>query len=232
VFRKSLKAAMCVVAAGTALAACGPVKPGAAAIIGHDRITVATVDTAVGRWGRELPKYPEAQQIVAQAQGQPTGEQIPFDPSSPQRSALYQLIEIRAWDELAREQHVSLAPGAVDAFIAAKGGRAGLDAYVLAQGLPTSYDESFARSLLIQQTMLQRYGINPGQPADPQRQQQVLQRLLGDYTGAKRHLGITVNPRFGTFDAKRMSLGPVCFRLSTPDSGTPDSPSGGAKCQV
>jgi hypothetical protein len=232
VFRKTLKAAMCVVAAGTALAACGPVKPGAAAIVGHDRITVATVDSAVDRWGKELPKYPEAQQIVAQAQGQPAGQQVPFDPSSPQRSALYQLIEIRAWDELAREQHVPVAPGQVDAFIASKGGRSGLDAYVLAQGLPTSYDQSFARSLLIQQTMLQRYGVNPGQPVDPQRQQQVLQRLLTDYAGAKRHLGITVNPRFGSFDDKTMGLGPVCPRLSTPDSGTPDGAPGEVKCQV
>ena len=231
-FRKSLKVAVSVLAAGTALAACGPVKPGAAAVIGNDRITVAKLDSAVTQWGRELPKYPEAQQIVAQAQGQQSGQQIPFDPSSPQRSALYQLIEIRAWDELAREQHVSVAPGQVDAFVTSKGGRAGLDAYVLAQGLPTSYADDFARSLLIQQTMLQRYGIAPGQTVDPQKQQQVLQRLLTDYAGAKRHLGITVNPRFGTFDDKTMALGPVCPRLSTPDSGTPDGAPSGVKCQV
>jgi hypothetical protein len=234
VFRKSLKAAVCVLAAGTALAACGPVKPGAAAIIGHDRITVSTVDSAVDRWGKELPKYPEAQQIVAQAQGQQQGQdqQIPYDPSSPQRSALYQLIELRAWDEVAREQHLSVAPGQVDAFIASKGGTAALDAYVLAQGLPTSYDKEFGRTLLIQQTLIGKYGIQPGQQVTAQQQQQVLQRLLRDYTGAKRQLGITVNPRFGTFNDKTLQLGPVCPRLSTPDSGTPDGAAGEVKCQV
>jgi len=231
VFRKSLKAAVCVLAAGTALAACGPLKPGAAAVIGHDRITVAKLDSAVSRWSKELPKYPEAQQIVAQAQGQQSGERVPFDPSSPRRSALYQLIEIRAWDEVAREKNVSIAQGQVDAFVAAKGGRNGLNAYVLAEGLPTSYADSFARSLLIQQTMLQRYGINPGQPVDPSKQAQV-NRLLSDYAGAKRHLGITVNPRFGTFDDKTMSLGAVCPHLSTPDSGTPDGAPSEVKCQV
>ncbi len=230
-FRKSLKAALCVLAAGTALAACGPVKTGAAAVIGHDRITVAKLDSAVTQWGKELPRHPQAQEIVAQAQSQQqSGQQIPFDPSSPQRSALYQLIEIRVWDELAREQHVSVAPGQVDSFVAAKGGQAGLDAYVLAQGLPTSYADDFARTLVIQQAMLQRYGLNPGQAADPQKQQQVIQRLLGDYAGAKRHLGISVNPRFGTFDDKTMALGPVCPRLSTPDSGTPDGAPSEAKC--
>jgi hypothetical protein len=233
VFRKSLKAALCVLAAGTALAACGPVKTGAAAVIGNDRITVAKLDSAVTQWGKELPKHPQAQEIVAQSQGQQqSGQQIPFDPSSPQRSALYQLIEIRVWNELAREQHVSVAPGQVDAFVAAKGGQAGLDAYVLAQGLPTSYAGDFARTLVVQQAMLQRYGLSPGQSADPQKQQQVIQRLLGDYANAKRHLGISVNPRFGTFDDKTMALGPVCPRLSTPDSGTPDGAPSEAKCQV
>jgi hypothetical protein len=217
VFRKSLKATVCVLAAGTSLAACGPVKPGAAAIVGHDRITVAKLDSAVSRWKKELPAHPDAEQIVQSSQ---PGQHVPFDPSSPRRSALYQLIEIRAWDQVAREKHLSVAQGQVDAFVASKGGRGGLDAYVLAEGLPTSYDNAFARSLLIQQLLLQQYGINPGK------------QLLSDYAGAKKHLGITVNPRFGTFDDKTMTLGPVCPRLSTPDSGTSDGVSGEVKCQV
>ncbi|MDN3352520.1 hypothetical protein [Actinomadura sp. DC4] len=230
-FRKSLKAAVSVLAAGTALAACGPAKPGAAAVIGNDRITVATLDSAVSRWSKELPKYPEAQQIVEQAQGQQSGQQVPFDPSSPRRSALFQLIEIRAWDQVAREKSIPASQGQVDAFIASQGGSKDLDAYVLAEGLPTSYADDFARTLLIQQTMLQRYGINPNQPADPSKQAQI-EQLRSDYTGALRHLDITVNPRLGTFSHKTLNLGPVCPRLSTPDSGTPDGASGGVKCQV
>lgn len=227
-FRKSLKAAVSVLAAGTALAACGPLKPGAAALIGHDRITVAKLDSAVSQWKKELPAHPAAQQIVANSQ---QGQQVPFDPSSPRRSALYQLIEMRAWDQVAREKDLTVTQGQVDAFIASKGGRGGLDSYVLAEGLPTSYDDAFARSLLIQQLMLARYGVSPNAPATPQSQQRV-QRLLADYAGAKKHLGITVNPRFGTFEDKTMQLGPVCPRLSTPDSGTSDAASGEVKCQV
>lgn len=229
VFRKSLKAAVSVLAAGTALTACGPLKPGAAAVIGHDRITVAQLDSAVSRWKKQLPAHPDAQQIVASSGQQ--GQQVPFDPSSPRRSALYQLIEIRAWDQVAREKGLRVSQGQVDAFVASKGGRGGLDSYVLAEGLPTSYDDAFARSLLIQQLMLQRYGVDPNQPATPQTQAQV-QKLLGDYAGAKKRLGVTVNPRFGTFDDKTMRLGPVCPRLSTPDSGTSDGASGEVKCQV
>ncbi|GLY73403.1 hypothetical protein [Actinoallomurus iriomotensis] len=238
-FRKSLKTAVCALAAGTALAACGPVQPGAAAIVGHDRISVSKVDSAANQWAKELPHYPQAGQIVAaakEAQRQQAGQQAgqqqgPYDPSSPQRSVLYKVIQIRLWDEVAREQHVSTAPGQVDAFIASQGGQQSLDAYVVAQGLPTSYDEDYARSVLIQRTMLQRYGVNPDQPVDQQQGQQVLQRLAGDYANAKRHVGITVNPRFGEFDDQTISLGPVCPHLSTPDSGTPDA-AGEIKCQL
>jgi hypothetical protein len=229
VFRKSLKVAVSVLAAGTALAACGPIKPGAAAVIGNDRITVAKLDSAVSRWSKELPKYPQAQQIVEQAQSQQSGEKIPFDPSSPRRSALYQLIDLRAWDEVAREKNIAITPGQVDAFVASKGGRAGLDAYVLAEGLPTSYGTDFAHSLLIQQTLLQRYGINPDQQVDPSMEGQVRQ-FLSDYANAKRHLGVKVNPRLGTFNDKTLTLGAVCQHLSTPDSGTPDGAPSEVKC--
>jgi hypothetical protein len=230
VFRKSLQAAVAVLAAGAALTACGPVKTGAAAIVGDHRITTANLNSAVTQWSKELPKYPEAQQIVQQAQGQQ--ERVPFDPASPERSALFQLIEMRAWNEVAREQHVSIAPGQIDAFVAARGGRAGLNAYVVAEGLPTRYADDYARTLLIQQSMLRRYGVVPGQAVDQQTQQRILDRLVGDYAGAKRSLHISVNPRYGTYDDQKMTLGPVCRQLSSPDTGTPNGSPSGVKCQV
>jgi hypothetical protein len=237
VFRTTLKAAVAVCAAGAALTACGPIKTGAAAIVGHDRITDEKLDSAVSEWTKELPKFPQAQQVVQSAQAQPSGQNPqsvqPYDPSSPQRSALYLLIEMHAWDEVAREQKVATSPGQVDADIARKGGRGDLNTFVVAQGLPTSYSDDFARTLLIQETMLQRYGYNPfATTPDPQRQQAASQRLLGDLDAAKRKLAITVNPRYGTLDAKSQALGPVCPRLSTPDSGTSDGASGEVKCQV
>jgi hypothetical protein len=241
VFRKSLKAAVCVLAAGTTLAACGPLKPGAAAIVGHDRITDAKLDSAVTQWSKELPKYPEAQQLVQQAQadaraaaeGQPASpsdpnEVKPFDPSSPQRSALFLLIAIRSWDEVGREKGLTPTPGQVDAFLAKLGGPARLNTSMVAQGLPTSYTDDFARTVMIQQALLTRYG---GGTNDPQAEQGAEQRMVGDLVGVQRKLGITVNPRYGTFD-KDMRFGAICPRLSTPDSGTPDHSAGEVKCQV
>jgi hypothetical protein len=232
VFRKSLKAAVCVLAAGTALAACGPVKPGAAAIVGHDRITDAKLDSAVTAWTKELPRYPQAQQVVQEAQSQSgqssQGGVQPFDPSSPQRSALFLMIAIRSWHEVGREKGLTPTPGQVDAFLAKVGGQVQLDTSVVAQGLPTSYTGDFARTVLIQQALLARYG---GGSTDPQAEQAAEQRMVGDLVSVQRKLGITVNPRYGTFD-KQMRFGAICPRLSTPDSGTPDNAAGEVKCQV
>jgi peptidyl-prolyl cis-trans isomerase SurA len=234
VFRKSLKAAVCALAAGTALAACGPVQPGAAAIIGHDRITVSKLDSAVDRWNKELPKYPQAQQVVQNAQAQPGGNPgsiQPFDPSSPQRSALFLLIEMRAWSELAREQGISVSQGQVDAFVAKAGGRESLETVIVAQGLPTSYADDFARTAVLQQAIDGHFGVNPNGATTPQ-EQAANQRLAIALLAAAHRLGVTVDPRYGTFNDKTMQFGPVCPQLSTPDSGTPDGPTGELKCQL
>ena len=229
-FRNPVKVTVAALAAGAALTACGPVKTGAAAIVGHDRISVAKLDAAVTEWSKELPQHPEAQQIVQQSQSQEQGgQQIPFDPSSPQRSALHQFLEIRAWDEVARENGITITPGQVDEFVATNGGWAAVDANVLAQGLPTKYGEDFARTVMIQRALIQRYGGDKA--TDQQTQQMVIQKVFIDYARANKKLGIDVNPRYGTFDEKNMSLGPVCPQLSIPDSGTGGSPSE-VKCEA
>lgn len=231
-FGKSLRIAVGALLAGAALTACGPVKTGAAALVGGDRITIATLNAAVTQWSKELPKYPAAQQIVQQSQSQGgQGQQIPFDPASPQRSALYQLVDMRVWDEVARGDGVTITPGQVDAFVAQNGGNATLDANVLAQGLPVKYDRGYARAVMLRQTLLQKYGVTNGnQPVDPQTQQAALKKLFASYVGAGRRLKVDVNPRYGSFDFAHMSLRPVCPALSSPDSGT--GTSGQVKCQV
>jgi hypothetical protein len=230
VFVKSVRVAVAVLAAGAALTACGPVKAGTAAIVDKDRITVAKLDSAVTQWAEELPKYPAARDIVQRSQDQQgQGQQIPFDPSSPQRSALHQLLDMRAWDEVADEHGMAATPGQVESFVTAHGGWSAVDANVLAQGLPTKYSRDYARTVLIQQSLVEGYG-GAGQSIDQQKQQQIIGQIVGDYTRATRRLGIEVNPRYGSFDDQKMTLGQVCPHLSVPDSGTGGS-ANEAKCQ-
>ena len=249
-FRKSLKAAVCVLAAGTALAACGPVKPGAAAIVGHDRITGAKLDATVTQWSKELPKYPDLQQriVAEQQQQQQQKEQngegqaafVPVDPSSPSRSALSELVDMRVWDQVARDLNVSITPGQVDSLIAAAGGSHALDPVLLMHGLPTSYQREYVSRLLVQQSLFRSYGVAIGQQLDPQRERQ----FTTDYAAAARKLGVKINPRYGSFHPSMRifqepsgatlyevtALGLVCPRLTAPDSGVPDSSAGEVKC--
>lgn len=234
-FGKPLKIAVGVLLAGAALTACAPAKPGAAALVGGGRITVGTVDAAVAQWAKELPSHPAAQQIVArsQAEGGASGTQVPFDPASPRRTALFMLVSIQVWDEAARADGLSVASGQIDAVVARFGGRATLDAYTLAQGLPTSYSRDFARTVLIRQTMMLRYLLPGGTPksVDAQAQQQAALRLRSTYQNAGHHLNLRINPRFGSFDYQQMLLSPVCPALSSPDSGTSNA-AGGTTCQL
>jgi hypothetical protein len=227
VLRKPFKITIAAALAGAALTACGPVKTGAAALVGSDRITISKLNATVDEWSKELPKYPAAQQIAQQAQAQ--GEQVPFDPSSPQRSALYQLVNMRVWEEVARADGVRTNGGQVDAIIAQNGGMATIDANVLAQGLPTKYSRDYVGSVVLRQELMRKYGVTTA--TDQQSQQRALQQVAGSYQRAGRRLKLDVNPRYGSFDFQRMALGPVCPTLSKPDSGTPTT-SGGVSCQV
>ncbi|MCO5992777.1 hypothetical protein [Actinoallomurus rhizosphaericola] len=225
--RKPFKIMIAAALAGTALTACGPVKTGAAALVGNDRITISKLNSTVDEWTKELPKYPAAQQIAQQAQAQ--GQQVPFDPSSPQRSALYQLVDMKVWDEVARADGVSASGGQVDAIIAQNGGMPTIDANVLAQGLPTRYSRDYVKSVVLRQELMSKYGVTNA--TDQQSQQQALQQVAGSYQRAGRRLKLEVNPRYGSFDFQHMALGPVCPTLSKPDSGTPTT-SGGVSCQA
>jgi hypothetical protein len=223
-----LKASAAVLAAGLVLTACGgPVKMGAAATVDDRRITTAQLDSTVARWQEEFARTPRAGLLQQQAQQQ--NQRIPFDPDSPRRSALYQLIDFRIWAEVARQQRVSVTQGQIDGFLAGLGGRASVAPSVLANDIPLSHTDDLVRSALTQQALLQRYGARPDPQGqiDPGVQQQALQQLGAVYLGATRQMKITINPRFGTFNPQQVTLNPVAYGLSKTESATPPEPTSG-----
>jgi hypothetical protein len=221
VFRTAVTAAVAALLAGVALSACGPVKMGTAATIGDERITTARLDSTVAQWHKEFDANHDAK--VVQQVAEQRGQRIPYDPDSPHRSALYQLIGFRVWDEVAREQGLTVTQGQVDGLLGGVGGRSGVAATVLASGVPVRYTNDVARVVLVQQAMLQRYGAASnaqGQPPDQAAQQRALQQTGAAYSAAAGRLNITINPRFGDFDPRQVSLNPVSYRLSKTESGT------------
>jgi hypothetical protein len=218
--RVPVLAAAGALAAAAALTACGPVKMGAAATVGDERITTAQLDSTVAQWHKEFDKNRQA--ALVQQVAEQRGQRLPFDPDSPHRSALYQLIGFKVWDEAAKEQGVTVSQGQIDRLLGGLGGQSGVSASVLAADIPVRYTTDIARIVLIQQELLQRYGAAPNAQGqlDPAAQQRALQQRDAVYSAAAQKLKITVSPRFGGFDARQVALNPVSYRLSKTESGT------------
>jgi hypothetical protein len=220
VFRTPVLAVAGALAAVTALTACGPVKMGAAATIGDERITTARLDSTVAQWRKEFDKNSQAALVQQSAQQQ--GQKVPFDQDSPHRSALFQLVSFRVWDEVAKEQGATVTQGQVDRLLAGLGGQAGAAPSILASDIPVSYTTEVARTYLVQQELLQRNGLVPNGQAqlDPNARTRAIQQVTAAYTAAAEHLKITISPRFGAFDPQQVTFNPVAYRLSRTESGT------------
>ncbi len=86
--RRLVKASAIVVGVGLAVAACAPVKMGAAAIVGNERITIATLDTEVTNLSQAAAQYPAAVNLTATQRTQAT---------------LTWLIRYQIFEEMARQ---------------------------------------------------------------------------------------------------------------------------------
>ncbi|MCU1616363.1 MAG: hypothetical protein JWO98_3903 [Frankiales bacterium] len=223
VLRTSLRAvvigAAAVLAAG-ALSACQPVKMGAAATIGDQRITTAELDAVVVDWRSQFTRNPDAGQLQQQLQQQ--GHQVPFDPASPVRSALYQLVEIKVWDQVARQKGIAVSKGQVDEIISRNGGDRAVQANLLASDLPARYSREFVRSgMIIRAVAAQAGAVVTGQgPVDQQKQQDAMRQVQAAYAAAATSLRVKINPRYGSFDPAQGGMGAVAYRLSKTASGT------------
>jgi len=94
VLRRLIKASAIVIGVGLAAAACSPVKMGAAAIVGNQRITIATLDTEVTNLSQAAAQYPTAVTLNAAQRTQAT---------------LTWLIRYMITEELARQQGITVS---------------------------------------------------------------------------------------------------------------------------
>lgn len=119
------------------LAACGPVQPGAAAIIGSTSISVDTLQ----RVTNDVLHEPAAENAFGS------------DVAGLQRQILSRLIAHRLLEAAAREEDVSITPAEVDARLsdleAQSGGRAGLDQQAATSGIPASQLRSAVADIVL-----------------------------------------------------------------------------------
>ncbi|WP_444970948.1 SurA N-terminal domain-containing protein [Streptomyces sp. SAI-25] len=191
--RTALAVSAAVLLAAPLLAACGnEAHPGAAAVVGGERIEVSAVQAQAADVRAAQESSPEAAQLVNKS-GQLN------------RAKLHGLIFGRILDKAAEDAGVTVTRKEIQearmASRAQAGGEEQLRAMMLQQRwvAPEQIDNDMRQEVLLPK-LAKALGADLGTPAG----QQVVGEAL---TKASKALDIDVNPRFGAWDDQKMQLG-------------------------
>jgi hypothetical protein len=191
------------------LSGCGGMKAGSAAVVGDDVL----LESSVSDSSQEILDIASANDLQA-------------PPTADLYTRLVGIwVETQLTDALAAQEGVSVSAGDVDAFLSRLGDRELLQIAVSAGIGPSALDQAAETQLLQQQLVLQ---LAPG---GTQEEQGAALRAALAATGAE--LGVSVNPRYATFDAATAQVGPrPVDRLSQPEpsadnGGVPPAPPAG-----
>jgi hypothetical protein len=214
--------AAAVVAAACALAACGPVRMGAAAIVGNQRISTATLAAQVSdletayrnSHGTILLRFPQSQ----------APEQV-----------LGWLLRFRVTQALAARYHIQVTPAAgqraLSSLIAqarASGYSVGLADLAVANGLPPDLIGELGRYQAIDNAVIRR--LDGGTlPRSPTGLAALSQKFRYQQCLAAKSLRIQVNPQFGSLDYRQLAVVPAASTLSAPQVPSP-APRATASC--
>lgn len=190
--RTALVVSAALLTAAPLLTACGSqAHPGAAAVVGGDRITVATVQGQVADVRQAQDASEQSAQITSQS-GQ-LG-----------RAKLHGLILDRVLDKASEDAGVSVTRAEIQQMraqaVAQYKGEDGLRAAVLQERwIAPDQIDAFLREQIQLTKLGQALGADPSTPAGT--------KVLGDaLTKASKALKVDVNPRFGTWNNQQIQL--------------------------
>ena len=216
--RTSMKLSAAMAAAGIAVAACGPVQLGAAAILGSQRISSATLADQLSD--------------LSTAYNRDKGKiQLQYPVSQMPQQALSWLVRFKVRDELAVQQNVTVTPGdaqralaQINAQIRQGGSTATLPELAVANGLPPDLIPDLGRYQAIQNAVIAK--LDGGKLPTQSAAQQTLQTQFNTaQCRASKSLDIKINPQFGMLDYSQITVVSAPPSLSaTPASAAP-SPS-------
>lgn len=190
--RRRILGVAAVLAVGGLVAGCGPELAGSAAVVGQDRVTDSQLSTQVD--------------TVTSALGIPTSAKA-------NQVVLDRLIRAELYDALAARLDVAISDGEVQKFlndtIAQAGGQKALEDQLLQSGVPSTEIFGFARTFMQQKAIAEKIAAGKTQ----QEQGQVLGAAI---IALSKELDTRVSPRFGTWNAEKLSVGEPPNDLSEP----------------
>ena len=196
-FRLAAIVGIGVIAATIGLSGCGTPTAGAAAVVGDQRISEATLNSEV--------------QSVLSLQG------LPATDSSNEliTSTLNQMITTILVDELASREKIEVTQGEIDdlrlQYIAQAGGVEAFESQIIQQGIAIDDVDSIIR-VNIQVSQLGDV-LSPN--TEPDAKSAAVFLALSELSS---EIGTEVSPRFGTWDPENLTVGPSANSLSEPQS--------------
>ncbi|MFJ3586408.1 SurA N-terminal domain-containing protein [Streptomyces sp. NPDC090127] len=190
--RTALSVSAALLAAAPLLAACGAEPhPGAAAVVGGERIEVSSLQAQVRDVRSAQEASPQAAQLI-----QATGDLS--------REKLNVMIFDRVVDKVAEENGITASRGEIqqtrDEFTKQSGGAEQLAATLLQQqGVAPDQIDGVVRRTVLMNKIAAKLSI--ANTPDGQK------KLMDVFTAASKELDIDVNPRFGAWDDAKIQLG-------------------------
>ncbi len=223
VLSRLIKVSALVLGAGLVMAGCSPVKLGAAAVVGDQRITVATLNSEVTNLSRNAKLYPGTVQLTPVQETQET---------------LTWLVRFKINDALAKQAGITVTQTQSDKALneiynaAAASAKAQgitnvtIDLILTANGIPTNLRAEVGRYQAIDDQFLLR--ANGGKaPATQAEDTAVNDKLSKARCVAAKQLNIQVNPQYGRLDYTQYSIVPSTSKVTQSAGPAPTaSPTG------
>jgi len=218
-----VKVSAVVLGAGLVVAGCSPVKMGAAAITGNERITIATLDTEVTNLSEAAKQYPAVVQLTPAQQTQQT---------------LTWLVRFQINDELARQAGITVTTAQAQKALAeiyasakasaqAQGvSNVSLNLILAANGIAPNLAPELGRYEAINEQFIRQ--ANGGTlPTTTAQQSATTAKLQHAQCTAAKSLNIAINPQFGRLDYSQYQVVPAPATVTrSPGPAPTASPSG------
>lgn len=208
VLRTSLTAAAATVVVALTLAACGPLRLGAAAITGDQSISSATLTSQVSN-------------LTAAYKASGGRIQYQFPASQAPREVLAWLVRFKVRDQLAAREHITVTRAATQKALAslkaqAKNSGTTLTDLAVANGLPPDLLGKLGRFEAIQLASFRK--LSGGSlPSSSSALNALSKQFSKQQCLAAKSLHITINPQFGRLDYSQLTVIAAPSTLSAPE---------------
>jgi len=210
--RTSITASAAILAALTALTACGTVQMGSAAIVGDQGISASTLTNQVSN--------------LKDAYNASKGSiQLQYPMSQAPQQVLSWLVRFRIRERMAARNGITVTPAEAEQASRAIAAQAAqnhvkLADLAVANGLPPDLLPELGRYQAIQTALVRK--LDGGTlPTSQSRLSALSQKFGALQCHAAKSLAIRVNPQFGRLDYNQLSVIPAALKLSAPPGGVP-----------